>query len=94
MPAKFLSGDSDFDAFYSAYPKKKAPLDALKAWNQIAKIRPPLSDILKSVEDHKKTKQWQSSNGQYIPFPATFLRAGRFFDELEIIKVSSSSPWR
>lgn len=89
MPPRFKSGDEEFDTFYAAYPRKKAPVDALKAWKQTAKIRPPLPEILAAIETQKKSRQWSKDGGKYIPFPASWLRAGRFFDEVETVRPKS-----
>ena len=70
-----------FDAFWSAYPKKKAKEDARKAW---AKLKPDETlgkVIIQAVEDSKKSKDWQKEKGKYIPYPATYLNGKRWEDE-------------
>jgi hypothetical protein len=71
--------DSDFTAFWSAYPRKVAKPAALKAWRS-AKHRPPLADLLAALDRHKGSEQWQSD--RFIPYPATWINQQRWEDEL------------
>jgi hypothetical protein len=70
--------NDQFEVFYSAYPKKVAKPKALKAWQ---KQKPILQVVLKSLEAHKKSSQWQ--NKEFIPHPATFINNQRWEDEIE-----------
>ena len=72
---------NDFDLFWECYPKKKAKLDALKAWKQTENVRPDIEQILAAVDTQWQSNDWQRDGGQFIPFPATWLRAGRWDDE-------------
>ena len=71
---------SDFDWFWSEYPKHKAKGDAFKAWQQTAAIRPPIEQIIAAIDTQAKSNDWQKEGGQYIPLPATWLRAWRWDD--------------
>lgn len=73
--------EESFSKFWAAYPKKAGKADARKAF---AKLRPDktlLQKILSAIEIQKKSRQWQ--DGQYIPYPATWLNGGRWEDETE-----------
>lgn len=72
---------SGFDLFWEAYPKKKAKGDAVKAWLQTAKIRPPIEAMIAAIENEKKSVQWQRDGGEYIPYPATYLRNWGWLNE-------------
>ena len=74
---------SDLDAFYKAYPRKVAKGDARKAWQQTKAIRPPLETILAAIQAQCNTEQWLKDNHAYIPYPATWLRAERWDDEIQ-----------
>lgn len=74
----------DFDTFWKAYPKKVAKGDARKAWAQTESIRPPLSALLNAIDAQSKSEQWRRSEGQFIPYPATWLRQERWDDELKV----------
>jgi hypothetical protein len=67
-----------FDIFYKAYPKKKSPGDAEKAWNI---LKPDLQSVLDALEWQKKTIDWTKDNGKYIPYPASYLRSRAWEDE-------------
>ncbi len=72
-----------FDIFWKAYPKKKSKGQAEKAWKSI-KPTPELSErIIISVKTHKNSADWKRENGKYIPYPATFLNAKGWEDEVD-----------
>jgi hypothetical protein len=73
--------DSDFTAFWSAYPRKVAKPAALKAWRS-AKDRPSLADLLAALDRHKGSEQWQAA--RFIPHPATWINGQRWDDQLPI----------
>jgi hypothetical protein len=74
----------DFEMFWKSYPRKAAKGDARKAWLQTAKIRPETGELLQVIEQHKQTEQWLRDGGQFIPYPASWLRAERWEDELTV----------
>jgi hypothetical protein len=77
--------NSDFEAFWAAYPKKVAKGDARKAWTQTAAIRPPMKYLLEAVEKHCQQEAWRKDGGKFIPHPATWLRAERWEDQIEVV---------
>lgn len=70
---------SDFQAFWAAYPRREARLDAIKAYAQALKIA-SAEDILAGVERYKRTMPEEK---RYRPLPASWLRAGRWMDEAD-----------
>jgi hypothetical protein len=74
--------DTDFESFWSAYPKKVGKADALKAWKK-NKAAQHIDKALKTIERMKATDQWQREGGRYIPNPATWINQGRWDDEIE-----------
>jgi hypothetical protein len=86
-----LTVNSGFDSFWKCYPKKKAKADALKAWKRL-KVSPVLlSVILKAIDAQKESKEWLKESGAFIPYPATWLNARRWEDELSTAIGSSES---
>ena len=81
-----------FEIFYKAYPKHKSRGDAEKAWKSLKPDDSLLAKILKSLEIAKKSKDWIKENGQYIPYPATWLRAKGWEDEQDANPKASESP--
>jgi len=74
--------DSEFESFYSSYPRKVAKPQAKKAWS---KNKCVLAEVLPALEQHKKT--WKDP--QFVPYPATWLNQRRWEDET-IVKQESS----
>jgi hypothetical protein len=72
---------SNFDAFWSAYPKKVGKGAAEKAWIKVGAASLN-GQILQAVENQKRCDQWQKDGGQFIPNPATWLNQRRWEDEI------------
>lgn len=70
-----------FDAFWQAYPKKVAKLDALKAFKRARLKNGDFEAAMAALESAKQSDQWLRDDGKYIPHPATWLRKRRFEDE-------------
>lgn len=75
-----------FLKFWACYPKKKSKTSALKAFEKINPDDELLCAMLSAVEIQKKSSDWVKDNGQYIPYPATWLNGSRWEDEQEINK--------
>jgi hypothetical protein len=67
--------ESEFEIFYSSYPKKIKKQEALRKWKQ---NKPPLDQCLKVIEDWKEI--WAKDNNKYCPNPATWIHQGRWED--------------
>ena len=70
-----------FENFWIAYPRKVAKKDAQKAWVQVMKQpdAPSVEVIMAAVERYKVAQK----DRNFIAYPATWLRAGRWADEQE-----------
>ena len=66
----------DFLWFWSEYPNKQNKLDALKAWQQTADLRPPVEQVIAAIATQLRSYRWTKHGGEYIPYPASWLRAG------------------
>ena len=64
--------------YLKEYPKKKKKEDAKKAWD---KIRPNIEVVLKALEWQKKSPEWFKQGGQFIPYPATWIRSHSWEDQ-------------
>ena len=69
---------NDFETFWANYPKKKSKGDALKAWK--AK-KPRIDDVMFALSWQKESNDWNKSNGQFIPYPASYLNSEGWKDE-------------
>ena len=72
-----------FERFWEMYPRKRSKKDAEKAWKQIKPNSELVAKILEGVARAKTCADWLKEDGKYIPYPATWLRAGGWEDELE-----------
>jgi len=77
------STDSLFDVFWFNYPKKVGKAAALKAWKKIKKPAEVLEMIKNILPEQIESKQWLKEDGQFIPYPATYLNQGRWEDEVD-----------
>jgi len=71
-----------FDSFWQVWPKKKAKLDAIKAWEKLNPSGELVDRIIAAVEFQKQSRDWLKNDGQYIPYPATWLNGQRWTDEV------------
>ena len=75
-------GGENFDAFWSAYPKKAGKDAAKKAFAKRKFDEQAFAKVMSALNEQKASEQWQKDGGQFIPHPATWLNQGRFDDEL------------
>jgi len=78
-----------FADFWEEYPKKKSKGDARKAFEKAIK-KVSLQTILNAVRKHKSGAQWMKDNGQYIPYPATWLNREQWEDEPDFTPADNS----
>lgn len=77
------SADMDgFTLFWQEYPRKAAPVAALKAWQKLNPSPELVERILAHVRDHKRAQDWIKDGGQFVPHPATFLNGRRWEDDI------------
>jgi hypothetical protein len=84
--------DELFDKFWKEYPKK---IDKAKCKKWFDKNKPNEQLVNKMIETIVRFKnyaeQWKRDNGQYIPYPLTWLNGGRWDDELTV-EVRQQTP--
>jgi hypothetical protein len=74
-----------FERFWKAYPKKKSRGQAEKAWAKVDPNETLLEKMIAIIEAMKKTEQWRREKGQFIPYPATWLNAKGWEDDVECV---------
>ena len=74
----------DFEQFYAAYPKKRDPDRAWKAWQNRNGDRPEVTILISAINKQKESSDWKKERGKYIPYPATWLNAGSWKNEVDI----------
>lgn len=75
--------EESFAVFWSAYPKRRGKSDARKAWQRLAPDDALVEHIVQAVEMARASPDWRKEGGQFIPYPATWLRRRGWEDELE-----------
>ena len=73
--------ESYFDTFWREYPRKKSKGTALKAFNKALK-RTDFDTIMEALRMLKGSNEWTKDGGQYVPYPATWLNADGWNDEV------------
>lgn len=74
------NAEAKFEAFWQAYPKKRSKADAARAW-AVMKCDPLSEKIMSALAVAKKCHDWTKEAGQFIPYPATWLRRAGWEDE-------------
>jgi hypothetical protein len=64
-----------FEQFWQAYPKRISKGQAEKVWQKLSPDERLTAEILQAVESAKTRADWQKQDGQFIPYPATWLNA-------------------
>lgn len=92
---KPLSGKPDdaarpiegFADFWSAWPRKVAKGEAEKAWMKLKPDETLQALIVAAVKANiERNPQWSKDGGQFIPHPATWLRARQWDDEIGAVR--------
>ncbi len=73
-----------FEKFWSEYPKKKSKGDAEKVWLKIKPDNCLLEKMVITIKKSKSSEEWIKDKGKWIPYPATWLNAKGWEDEVEI----------
>lgn len=84
-------GGTLFARFWGEYPKRKNKGDALKAWKAIKDDALKEKIIQSLIRQKVNDPQWKKDGGQFIPYPATWLRAMGWEDDV-ITDADSSRP--
>lgn len=82
---------TEFDLFWSAYPKKVAKPNAVKAWAKVSAA--DHAAILAALKPERWPGHWHDNSGRYIPNPATWLNARRWEDEQTTVAPDRANNW-
>jgi len=72
----------DFARFWDAFPKKRGKADTWKVWQKLKPSAEVVNQMLEALELQCRCRQWIEDDGKYIPWPAKWLRAACWQDEL------------
>jgi len=76
--------DPGFQAFWSAYPRKTAKANALKAFEKLNPDGDLMKMMIGALSRWSKSEQWTKDGGQFVPHASTWLNGRRWEDELQI----------
>ena len=81
-----LTVEDLFAKFWQAYPRKVGKIDARRVFERT--LRNEATDPVELVDkmrrriaQQRESDSWQSEDGRFIPYPATWLNAGHWEDE-------------
>ena len=89
----YKESENGFDIFWEEYPKKKGRGAAEKAFEKAIK-KTDINTLLDALKVQKTGSQWIRDNGQYIPYPATWLNQERWEDEPDFTPADSHAKPR
>lgn len=70
-----------FDTFWREYPRKVGKGDARKKFAK-ALTKTSFDNIMAALQRVKASAQWKKDDGQFVPYPATWLNQERWDDEV------------
>ena len=70
-----------FNAFWRAHPKKKGKDTCERVYKRKIRTQEAHDRLMAGLERAKRSQQWQSDEGKWIPYPATWINAGGQDDE-------------
>lgn len=85
--------DASFEQFWTAYPKRKSRGVAERAFQRLNPSAALLAVMVKAIERAKASEQWAKDGGQFIPYPATWLTARGWEDEVTLASTATVSDW-
>jgi hypothetical protein len=74
--------EEKFNRFWDVYPKKKSKGQAKSVFYRINPDEQLLATMLAKIEQAKKSDDWVKEGGKFIPYPATWLNAEGWEDEI------------
>lgn len=81
-----------FDVWYEAYPKKRSPGDAERAWAKLKPDPDQLAAMLTALEWQRRSPDWTKDKGQFIPYPASYLNDRAWLNEPDDPVPKPASP--
>lgn len=70
-----------FAMFWEAYPKKRSKGQAEKTWAKLNPDEQLVALMVAKIEQAKTSEEWTKQNGQFVPYPSTWLNAKGWEDE-------------
>ncbi len=93
QPCAAPSEGDGFEAFFRAYPKKKAEMRARRQWQSLAPNPALQLRIIAAVEAQAKSEDWKRNDGQYVPMASSWLHGERWRDVVGVELRASGTWW-
>ena len=90
-PFKSKRQEQLFDEFWERYPKKRSKGRAERAWVKIKPDEQLFAAIMDGLERAKTSVEWLKDDGQYIPYPSSWLNAKGWEDEYTATEVNNDA---
>jgi len=74
---------ANFESWWKVYPKKRNKPGAWKAWKANLTNLASIERMLHNLDIQSKSWDWTQEGGQYIPYPASYLNAHGWNDNLQ-----------
>lgn len=79
-----MEEENFFYKFWKVYPRKVSKGNAEKWFKKNKPSKELVDEMINKIEQLKNTEQWKSNNGQYIPYPTSWLNAKGWEDEIQV----------
>jgi hypothetical protein len=81
-----LPPEGGFAEFWQAYPRKIRKAAAMRAWTRKGLSAKAAEILAHLAERVRSDAQWLKNDGEFIPYPATWLNGDGWLDEYEVAK--------
>lgn len=71
-----------FARFWDLYPRHAKKAETIKAWDKLKPDRALCDVMAAAIRVQIHTEQWQRNNGQFIPYPSSWINGRRWEDEV------------
>jgi hypothetical protein len=76
-----IEPDALFEKFWRSFPRHVSKQDALKAWAQLQPTAELVDHMINALNWQTRQRTWIENGGEFIPYPATWLRGRMWEDE-------------
>lgn len=82
-----------FEIFFAGYPRQVSRGAAEKAFVKLAPDDELFAVMIAAVKVQLKSKDWMKEDGQYIPYPASWINGKKWKDKLTTPKQENDAPY-
>lgn len=91
-PQRHNAGSSvSFEQFWNLYPRKRDRQDAERSWKKLQPDQDLVDRILRALREQITWPDWTKENGQFIPYPSSWLNRKRWEDAADAAPQGTAS---